>query len=472
MNWLSEHKKSIAFILFLATLFSLSFLATYAFYTNLMVDAMSKHSEYLQESSLVNERKDTPDGIYTFLLLGVDERSKDDDVGRSDSTVLVFVNFKENRIGLLSLPRDSRVEVGRHGLTKLNHAYAYGGELLVRQTIESLTNISIDYYVTINFKAFYNIVNAIGGVDLFVDRDMYYRDDYDGESGLLIDIKKGTQHLDGEKALQYVRFRDDEGDIGRVRRQQYFLQEAAKKLSSPKIIIEIPNIVREISSAVSTDISFGDMLCFVRNLSQMQKPETLVLMADGKAEMIDDISYWTVNPAVIKEQASQVEDFVAGRYMAEKPKAKENKPEVVAEAKTLEKKIAEMDGEVKERQSRIREQLLREEAEERETVRRQREYEQVLKQEPKVQSEDGVVVINTTGDESKTKEAILQLRDAGFEVGMVSLRGNGSPNSKTLFIVGRSDMETIAALKELSFKYTTLYRTYQTRPTLIIGEDF
>ena len=154
-----------------------------------------------------------------IVVMGVDERS--DDVGRSDTLFVVMFDSSNKSASLLSVPRDTRVRIEGHGWDKINHAYAYGGRELTQKTVEELLGIKINNYVMVDFKGFTGLVDAIGGIDIDVEKDMYYHDTWDG---FTVDLKKGRQHLDGKTAIQYVRFRDEEGDIGRIRRQQHSRQ--------------------------------------------------------------------------------------------------------------------------------------------------------------------------------------------------------------------------------------------------------
>ena len=156
-----------------------------------------------------------------ILVLGVDAR--DDDVGRSDTTFVVTIDTIARRITMLSIPRDSRVKIDGHGWDKINHAYAYGGSKLSKSVVEKLLGIPIEYTVVMNFQGFVRMIDALGGVTIAVDKRMYYSDPYDDDRGLYIDLHPGVQKLNGKAAIEYVRYRDEEGDIGRVARQQKFL---------------------------------------------------------------------------------------------------------------------------------------------------------------------------------------------------------------------------------------------------------
>ncbi|MBQ7723289.1 MAG: LCP family protein, partial [Selenomonadaceae bacterium] len=170
----------------------------------------------------------------TIMLMGVDERK--DDVGRSDT--LMILNLSKDNASLLTIPRDTMVYINRYGYQKINAAYAHGGAKLSRETVEDFLGIEIDHYVTINKSRFAEVIDAMGGVDIYVERDMHYEDPWDDDGGLYIDLKQGLQHLDGQTAIEFVRFRDAEGDVGRVRRQQAFMRACADRLSEPSMLIK------------------------------------------------------------------------------------------------------------------------------------------------------------------------------------------------------------------------------------------
>ena len=238
-----------------------------------------------------------------ILVMGVDERS--DDVGRSDTMFVVTVDTKTKSVALLSIPRDTRVKIPGHGWEKINHAYAYGGHKLTQQTVEELLGIPIDHYVLINFKGFQKIVDAIGGVDIDVEKRMYYEDPYDGPNGFVIDLRPGVQHMDGRTAIQYVRYRDEEGDIGRIQRQQKFIKALFKEVASPAIITKVPAIIREVSSTISTDMSTTEMINLAQILNDAYKQGLKTDMVPGKPAYIDDVSYWLPDLMALRQHIAQ-----------------------------------------------------------------------------------------------------------------------------------------------------------------------
>ena len=224
----------------------------------------------------------------TIMLMGIDERK--DDVGRSDT--LMILNLSEDKASLLTIPRDTMVYIERHGYQKINSAYTYGGEKLAKKTVEEFLGIDIDHYVTINKSRFAEVIDAMGGVDIYVERDMKYDDPWDDNGGLHINLKQGLQHLDGQTAIEFVRYRDAEGDVGRVRRQQAFMRACADKLTEPSMLIKIPELLGVAVKAINTDLSSADMLAAAGSLKSAQVTGNVKTgVVPGWLQYIDGVSY-------------------------------------------------------------------------------------------------------------------------------------------------------------------------------------
>lgn len=428
----------------------------------------------------ISDEKEPENKTINFLLLGVDERSGD--VGRSDTIMMLSANLATKHIGLVSVPRDSRVDMIKYGSTKVNHAYAYGGITLAKQTIEKLLNVKADHYFVINFSAFKKIIDLLGGVDLDVEKDMYYRDDYDGENGLIIDLQKGQQHLDAEKAIEYVRYRDEEGDIGRVKRQQKFLNAVLAKFTSPSTILKIPSIIKEVRNSIQTDMSFADMVEYLSFLKNGTDYKTTAFMVPGSPQMIDDLSYWIVNYPKLHDELQAMNNFILDRENTPPPatKAEEaaTKEQGVFRESIDDKQrtvVWQVDDtksdEMNEKEAEIRAKLRADEDRERAELAEQRRYQEWLKNQ-QTESETGIKIINTTTDSDKTSQAQRALRNAGVEVGTVTDKSTGTPNPRTIVIVSERDKETQEAVKNLPFRCSVITKKGDFTPTLIIGEDF
>ena len=239
-----------------------------------------------------------------ILLLGVDDKDRDNpgnDARRSDTMMVASIRPEDGTINLLSLPRDTMVAIpGRKGYDKINHAYAYGGVQLAKSTVEQFLQVPINYYVVLDWQAFIKTIDTLGGVDLYVEHDMHYQDPY---AELDIAINKGYQHLDGEKAGQYVRFRSDElGDIGRVQRQQRFLKALAKETMQVSTIFKVPALVSTLDQYIETDMSAMTMIKVGNSLKSFNSNNLVAEMLPGDFATIDELSYWIPN----KEQTQQL----------------------------------------------------------------------------------------------------------------------------------------------------------------------
>ena len=226
-----------------------------------------------------------------ILAYGIDETRQSK---RSD-TIMVFHLDKENkRIGILSIPRDTRVNIDGHGKTRINHAFSYGGRSLLSKTVSDLLAIPIDYYIKIDLSGISELIDEIGGLDINVEQELKYTD---RAGDLFIDIPKGQQHLNGEQAIQYLRFRyDDQGDIGRINRQQKFISEVTNKLLSVDSLYKTPTIVKLINKVIDTDLDTAQMIHLLLhfkealNLKRVEKATV-----PGANTLIGGAYYWRPN---------------------------------------------------------------------------------------------------------------------------------------------------------------------------------
>lgn len=229
-------------------------------------------------------------GTVNVLLVGLDDV---DGGRRSDAIALAIFDQDSRSVRILSIPRDSRVQIPGHGWDKINHAYVYGGIDLLRETVVNLLNVGINYFVVVNYDSFPRIIDLLGGIDIDVEKTLVYTD-YSGK--LFINIPKGRQHMNGKTALEYVRFRHDPlGDIGRVQRQQKFLSVVMDKLKSPSVLLKIANLVDEAVMAVNTDLTPMEALRLARFATSLGSERIRLSMAPGKAAYIGDLSYWIID---------------------------------------------------------------------------------------------------------------------------------------------------------------------------------
>ena len=217
--------------------------------------------------------------------------------GNSDSILLLHIDPKQSGINLLSIPRDTQVEIPNLGLTKINQANPSGGPALVNQVIsDNFAGVPIDRYVRFSTDAFRELINQVGGVEVNVPTDMVYEDN---TQKLSINLKQGKQTLDGDKAEQFVRFRNDAlGDIGRVQRQQMLLKALRDKFASPLVIARIPGILQSMQPYIDTNLTFEEVSALLNyGVGIDQKAIKMVLLPgrfSGDKEF--QSSYWIMEP--------------------------------------------------------------------------------------------------------------------------------------------------------------------------------
>ncbi|MBG8002273.1 LCP family protein [Enterococcus faecium] len=201
-----------------------------------------------KQSSTV--KKVEPKSIPTTLnvaLIGSDARSKDEN-GRSDSLLVAQYNQKTQQAKLISIMRDSYVDIPGYGMNKINAAYSYGGVDLLNQTLKENFKFEAPYYASITFQDFIDCVNELfpGGVKIDAEKSL----DLDG-----VYINKGEQVMDGNTLLQYARFREDkEGDFGRIRRQQQVIKAISQQLKDVTSIFKLPKAVGKLLGSIQTNL--------------------------------------------------------------------------------------------------------------------------------------------------------------------------------------------------------------------------
>ena len=241
-------------------------------------------------------------GQKVILVMGVDAPNrqvgkKDEDAfegTRTDTMMLVRINADKKQVSLVSIPRDSKVYLaGNRGIDKVNAAHALGGPDLAVQTVQDAFGIPIDNFLVINLRGVRDLVDALGGIDLYIEKPMRYTDN---TAKLYINFQPGQHHLDGKQAEEFLRFRHDQlGDIGRIRRQQQFIGAISKKLREPGVVFKVPNMVQLAGKFVETNLNPNDLLTlafFGKDLN-MNSLRTATLPGHPGGSRI---SYWIIDP--------------------------------------------------------------------------------------------------------------------------------------------------------------------------------
>jgi len=216
--------------------------------------------------------------------------------GRSDTMLLLRFDPSDYSLSILSIPRDTQVQIPSIGLTKINHANALGGPALTARVVSrELGDIEIDRYIRVSTDALRELVDLLGGVEVFVPKAMSYRD---VTQKLEINLDQGWQTLNGDQAEQFARFRGTiYGDIGRVQRQQVLLNALRQRLTSPTVLPKLPEIVRLMQRYLDTNLSLQETLALVSFGLKLDGDSVKMVMLPGRFSDPSEFtaSYWLVD---------------------------------------------------------------------------------------------------------------------------------------------------------------------------------
>lgn len=331
-----------------------------------------------------------------ILILGSDynyvrgKRVNDEQAGtrsRTDTIMLASLDPSTNKVSLLSIPRDTRAMLSGYHIDKINAAMTYGGVDLVKSTVQDLTGVPIDYYMALKVDGLINTVDILGGIRIYVEKDMKYQDD---TAHLGINIHKGWKdRMNGEQAHGYIRFRKDElGDIGRVQRQQKFINAVLEKLLQPESWLKIPALLQHLNENIETDIPSEMIGQMARFGTGLKKDDVRMVMLPGTFATIGGISYW--------EMSSYLAPRVIGELFPESSLAPTPEPD--AQTAT---------GEPANPYARYR-----------------------------------VTVWNATDDIQVGREVVRRLREAGWNVWAIQKAPHSSPKTRFIAQTGQSEMLT------------------------------
>ena len=306
---------SIMTIIFIAVILSIFILADNENFLEKHFGPDSPITELFMKLAQTKDHKEHADFALPFglrrqniLFLGVDASGSPEDLWsgtRTDTMILVNIDPKTKSVNALSIPRDSKVYLPNdNGVNKINAAHAIGGIDMTKRTVEDTLGVKIDKYIMVHDSAVKEIVDAMEGVDIYVEKPMHYND-YSGN--LHINFDKGMHHLSGKQAVEYLRFRHDAlGDIGRTQRQQWFLRSLLTQLKNPKTIAKIPDIIAVAKKYVKTDMSLYEMSQYAALAKHIDMDKIEVAMLPGAPNQRGYISYWILDPEKTQEVVNRV----------------------------------------------------------------------------------------------------------------------------------------------------------------------
>ena len=289
--------------------FLISFLISFACFALIFIIISNKYfikNDSKQNPNLkdvVLEKDNTPtentQSEITFLMMGVDSvGTKSHKNVRTDTLMLFKFNFDTGDINLLSLPRDTRVLINGK-LDKINHAHSIGGVDLTMSTVRDFLNIDLDYYVKVDYNVVIDVVDTIGGLKIDVPFLMEYKDPT-AKPPLNIYIEKGLQDLDGKEAHDFLRWRKNnsltvqyiDGDVGRIKTQQYFMTELVKQTLKFKNMFKLQELVETYYDNVETNIPWNIILKSVVAAKNIDTEKMVTETIPGEGKYIGSISYY------------------------------------------------------------------------------------------------------------------------------------------------------------------------------------
>ncbi len=274
-----------------------------ALYTGFIICDLFRHMQALaliisdQEEKFLADRaeqnEEKPTDPVTLLVYGTDaevweEDQDQEEKGNADTIILTRLHPESGDLALLSIPRDTLATIPGHHQTKINHSLSYGGSELLVETVEDFTGCPVDYYIGFDFQAFINIINLLGGIEFYLDRDFVFADSI---------LEAGQQKLDGEEAFAVIQSRRDPmGDVDRVKRQQRFLGAMIEEIDDLSLeelfffgVVAWDQVDTNLD--IMTGVSLADaFIDFSRENLEME-------VLPGRFINIDGITYWEVDPA-------------------------------------------------------------------------------------------------------------------------------------------------------------------------------
>lgn len=234
-----------------------------------------------------------------ILLMGIDVASNSSNPfkgNRSDTMLLISIAPYGKNINVISIPRDSKVYIaGKNKPDKINHAFAFGGARLAVRTVEETFGIKVNHYFAISNDGVIKMIDILGGLPIYIEKNMKY-DDYAGK--LHINLKQGEHVLTGKETEGYLRFRHDSyGDIGRIRRQQWFFNALVSRLKDPTVIVKLPELLKILPDYIQTDLSGYEVAKYLGMAKGADISTLQIATIPGSPSTKGIVSYWIIDPA-------------------------------------------------------------------------------------------------------------------------------------------------------------------------------
>ncbi|WP_417898886.1 LCP family protein [Bacillus haimaensis] len=246
---------------------------------------------------------------FSVLIMGIEDYSTGGTNGRTDSLIVATIDPGKKTMKMLSIPRDTLVTVPEEGETKINHAHVYGGKDLTIETVEDFLEVPIDYFVTVNFEGFKNIINIVDGVTVDVPFDFTETSD---ETKKRLSFYEGKMNLNGEEALAYARMRkqDPRGDFGRNDRQRQIMAAFIDELVSPKNIFKVDDISKELGKNVETNVRVSEGIGLTKQFANFDSKDISTITLEGEDSYIGGVYYFVPYEESVGEIKSEIRNHL------------------------------------------------------------------------------------------------------------------------------------------------------------------
>lgn len=260
------------------------------------------------KSDLRDEVVDPKFDNVSILIMGIDEsdsRLAEYHPARTDALLLATLNRENKSVKLLSIPRDTYVYIPHVGYEdKINHAYAFGGRKATVDTVENLLGLPVDYYVTLNFNAFIDVIDAINGVTVDVPYEIKEMNSDDKKNA--IHLEPGEQLLDGEEALAFARTRKKDSDVERGKRQMEIIEAIIDKSASISSIFKYDDIIEAVGNNMQTDMSFSEIKSLFSYATKGGNLHVEQLTLEGEDYKPGRIYYWKLDEEALVETINKL----------------------------------------------------------------------------------------------------------------------------------------------------------------------
>lgn len=306
-------RKRILFIL-VPILVVFLVLLSYGTYLYIKADTVlsDSYEEVKRDKSPLRDAEIDPsiDNV-SVLIMGVDSNLHRDNAesARTDTLMVATFNKDSKSINLVSIPRDSLVYIPEVGYEdKINHAHYFGGTEAAIETVETLLDIPIDYYVKLNFHAFVDVVDALNGITVDVPYEFKESNSMDKRDS--IHLYPGEQDVDGEEALALARTRKLDNDIQRGKRQQEIIKSVINKAASVNSILNYDDLLEAVGDNMITNMTFSDMKTFISYGTSGSNLEIDAHTLEGTDYQPTGVYYWALDQAALEETKTMLKDHL------------------------------------------------------------------------------------------------------------------------------------------------------------------